>query len=497
MTQADLLPEPLPEGDKGASSRGREALRDGRFGEAAEWYERAVGGDPGADTEDLLGLAEARLWQGRYGDVERVCRDLLAREPGHREARALIGIALAHLDDPAGAVGFLLSAPDHPAVHIGLALANERLGLFREAEAAARRALALAPEFPGAFRALGSILSNQRRRGEALAAFGKALKLDPDDAPARLALAEARLALGHFDAWPEVDWRLKVPGFSPAYPPAGPAWDGAPAAGKTLLLIAEPAPGDEFLFVRFAATLKGAGARVVLACRPEMAAILSRAEGVDRVLSDPTALDEPVDAHAYLMSLPGLLRLTSAGIPVEPYLSPDPALASRWAAEVAALPGDYKVAIHWGGGPSDRRALPLDLFARLAAVPGVHLISVQKNSGDSAAGAGFPLTDYGPKLDAGPSAFADAAAVLTAVDLFVTNDCDLAHLAGALGVPTWVALPVGPDWRWMADRSDSPWYPGVRLFRQARQGDWSGVFSAMEPMLRAGVACRSSSLRAN
>lgn len=493
MSQADLLPEPLPEGVRDPSARGREALRDGRFGAAAEWYERAVGGDPGADTDDLLGLAEARLWLGRYDGVAHVCRDLLARDPGHREARALFGIALAHLDDPAGAVGFLLKAPDHPAVHLGLALAQERLGLFGEAEAAARRALALAPEFPGALRALGSILSHQRRRGEALAAFGRALKLDPDDAAARLALAEARLALGHFDAWPEVDWRLKVAGFAPGFPPAGPAWDGSPLAGKTLLLIAEPDPADQFLFVRFAAPLKRAGARIVLGCRPEMAAVLARAGGVDRVVSDPSALDEPVDAHAYLMSLPGLLRLTPAGIPVDPYLGPEPAPAARRAAEVAALPGEYKVAIHWGGGPTDRRAIPLDHFAPLAAVPGAHLISVQK--GTDGAAPGFPLTDLGPGLDTGPSAFADAAAVLAAVDLFITNDCAHAHLAGALGVPTWVALPVGPDWRWLADRGDTPWYPGVRLFRQARQGDWSGVFAAIEAMLRAGVACRSSPLR--
>ncbi len=370
--------------DEGSASfLGWEALRDGRFGEAADWFERAVSIDPTGHLDDHLGLAEARLWQGRYHDVERVSRGVLAREPGNREARALLGIALAHRDDPAEAIGFLYKGPDHPAVHLGMALALDRTGRFSEAEAAARRALVLAPNDPGGLRILGANLANQRRHGEALALLAGALHHHPDDEPTRLALAQVRLALGQFNAWPDLDARLKLEGFQAGFAPVGPRWEGGSVASKTLLLVSEPADRDQFLFVRFAAVLKEAGARIILACRPELAPLMSRADGVDRVLSDLSAIDEPVEAHAYLMSLPGLLGITPGTLPRGRYLKPEPALAARWAAEIAALPGDYKVAVHRGHGPADRTVIPPELFGRLASVPGVHLIDVGQEPGSS------------------------------------------------------------------------------------------------------------------
>jgi hypothetical protein len=258
-----------------------------------------------------------------------------------------------------------------------------------------------------------------------------------------------------------------------------------------LLLLAEPDPSDQIMFVRYAATLKGEGARVVLACEPDMASLLARADGVDRVVTDTAELAsdpaEPIDAHADLLSLPSLLGTSLSTIPPAPYLSPDPRRVDRWKTELACPDGSpFTVAIHWSEDRPDRRSIPLPAFEPLAAIPGVRLISLQKGPArEAVADAPFPLCDLAPRLDTGPDALVDTAAVLAGVDLVVTNDGPIAHLAGALCVPTWVALPVGPDWRWLTGRADSPWYPSLRLFRQPRQGDWSDIFSAIAQSLQA------------
>jgi hypothetical protein len=336
------------------------------------------------------------------------------------------------------------------------------------------------------------VLADQGRHAEALSAFARSLKIDPAYAPARMARGRLRLALGDFRAWPELDWRLNLPGLAPEFASIAPAWDGAPPAGKTLLLLSEPGLCDQLMFVRYAAELKRAGSRVLLACRPEMVALLASAEGVDRVVTDPSAIgaQEVVDAQADLLSLPAVFWSSLTTIPREPYLKADPSLATRWASELAAL-GGFRVAIHWSGEKRDRRSIPLEAFAPLASVPQVRLVSVQKGRGaDDTCVARFPLTNLAPSIDLGSDAFLDTAAVLAGSDLVITNDGPIAHLAGALGVPAWVALPVGPDWRWMAERPDSPWYPSMCLYRLRRQGAWSSLFADIARALHAEISLR-------
>ena len=446
-------------------------------------------------NEDLE-RGTAALTEGRYAEAEAVARALLDRDPNDVQSRALLGAALAYQGRPAEAVRLLAKSPDRLEFHLARAFALDRLGSLDEAERSARQAAALGPDRVDVLTTLGAVLADQGRYAEALSSFGRALAIDPVYAPARLGRGKLRLALGDYRAWSELDWRLNVPGLAPRFTPGGPAWDGSSPAGKTLLLVAEPGRSDQLMFVRFAAVLKRAGARVVLACRPEMAAVLGRAEGVDRVVTDPSELDadggEPVDACADLLSLPALLGVGPSSVPRDPYLTAEPQRSARWASELAAL-GGYRVAVHWATERPDRRSIPLDAFAPLAEVPGVRLVSVQKGRGaDDVCVARFPVADFGPRLDAGPDAFVDTAAVLAGSDLVVTNDGPIAHLAGALGVPVWIALPIGPDWRWLAERSDSPWYPSARLIRQRRQGDWSKPFRVIAETLRAGVAVREA-----
>jgi len=190
LTNSGIVPwpAPRPEPDAGsadAAGQGFEALYAGRFGDAAGWFEQALNGPAAGDLKISLALAEARLYEGRFDEAERIGRDLIGRDPGDLQTRALLGLALVHLDRPDEALRFLARAPDHPAVHLGRATAMTRLGEFVDAEAATRQALKLAPESAEAYLALGTALTHQKRFGEALAALTKATKYDPDNVAAR------------------------------------------------------------------------------------------------------------------------------------------------------------------------------------------------------------------------------------------------------------------------------------------------------------------------
>jgi hypothetical protein len=247
--------------------------------------------------------------------------------------------------------------------------------------------------------------------------------------------------------------------------------------------------GDTLQFVRYAALARQRVGRVVLECPPALIPLLSRCPGIDRLIGQG-ALLPAFDAHAALASLPRVLGTTADTIPAPvPYLSADPKLVRRWRSKLAALKG-LKVGIAWQGNPNHpedrRRSFPLAALAALARLPGVHLVVLQKGHGREQlpAAADWPLTDLGERLDESGGAFTDTAAVLHILDLVVTCDSALAHLAGVLGKACWVALPHAADWRWQHDREDSPWYPSLRLFRQPRPGDWAGVFGRMADALR-------------
>jgi hypothetical protein len=190
------------------------------------------------------------------------------------------------------------------------------------------------------------------------------------------------------------------------------------------------------------------------------------------------------------LSLPAIFRTTLATVPATiPYVFADPALEASWREELSRLEG-FKVGIAWQGNPRHKRdrqrSIPLGEFTPLAAVPGVRLFSLQVGAGQeqlASLSGRFAVTDLGSRFD--QSSFADAAAVLKGLDLVITADTALAHLAGAMGVPVWVALALAPDWRWLLEREDSPWYPGMRLFRQTRAGDWREVFGRMSEALAA------------
>jgi hypothetical protein len=254
-------------------------------------------------------------------------------------------------------------------------------------------------------------------------------------------------------------------------------WQGQPLGDRRLLVHTEQGLGDVIQFVRYLPAIEG---NVLFEAPPRLIRLLSSNPHLPPMI--PDAASASADMVVPLLSLPARTNLPAAQ---PPYLFAEPDRAARWRDRIGT--GGLRVGINWQGFPGrfeDKgRSFPLALFEPLTAVPNVRLISLQKGEAEAQiAAAGFPVETL-DDLDSGPDAFLDTAAVMASLDLIVTSDTSIAHLAGALGRPVWVALRFVPDWRWMLDRADSPWYPTMRLFRQSRHGDWAQVFAAMAQAL--------------
>ncbi len=261
-----------------------------------------------------------------------------------------------------------------------------------------------------------------------------------------------------------------------------PRWSGEDISDKTLLICCEQGLGDTLQFVRYVPRVVARAKQVIFWVQPALKALLRDIDGATLIGMDerPPAFD----VYCPLLSLPRVFATTLATIPADaPYLGADAAAVARWRSRLGQE--GFRIGVAWQGKPGVNvdlgRSIPLTAFAPLARTPGVRLISLQKNHGVEQIAAlpdGMRVETLGPDFDNGEGAFLDAAAVMMNLDLVVTSDTAIAHLAGALARPTWVALKSCPDWRWMLGGA-SPWYPTMRLFRQSAAGDWDGVFAQM------------------
>ncbi|PQP00988.1 glycosyltransferase [Massilia phosphatilytica] len=438
------------------------------------------------------------------------------------QAESLFHAARARLDagDPTAAAALLRAAlaldPDAAAVHANLAFALAATGDVDAAEAHYRRAIALAPDESQMCLNLGALLASWHRAADALAVYDAApvspallsnrglalvcagreaeaeacyrhaLELDPGYRKAAFNLAYVLLRQGRWEeGWQRLearDWLVALQDHLHL-----PRWDGGPLAGRRILVGVEAGHGDMIQFCRYCEQLKAAGAaRVGVLCHPGLAALFGGLRGVDEIIP----LDREVERGDWDMwtaplSLPLHFRTTVDTVPAAlPYLAPDPARVARLAPLLAAAPGESKVGLVWKGNPrfenDAARSLPgLATLAPLLGVPGVRWFSLQKDEGELME----DITDLAPAI----GDFADTAALVAGLDLVITVDTACAHLAGALGIPCWVLLPAWmPDWRWLADRADTPWYPRVmRLFRQRRDGVWDEVVNDVAAALAA------------
>lgn len=347
-----------------------------------------------------------------------------------------------------------------------------------------QRALALAPEDLDARKVLATAKFWLGRLEEAEREYLDLVKLKPDDAELHKNLSMILLARGEFErGWQEYAWRQKGGEFGvPSLP--GPQWNGASLNGRTILLLAEQGLGDTIQFIRYAALLKkNYDCHVVAAVQKPLLRLLADVAGVDEWGARGEALPH-YDVWVPMLSLPSLLGQHDVSeMPrASAYLQADEVLVEKWRQKLAPL-GGFRIGIAWQGNPgmdTDRfRSIPLREFHPLGKISGVTLISLQRGFGTeqlAALGGKMEIHTLGEDLDTASGPFMDTAAVMKNLDLVITSDTAVAHLAGALGVPVWIVLTLVPDWRWFLGRDDSPWYPSARLFRQDEPGNWRAIF---------------------
>ena len=493
----------------------------GRPAEALASYDRAIALRPGyADAYCNCGNALREL--GRLEEALISYDKAIALKPRHVEAHGNRGIALAALGRHADALESydraLALRPANAEALNNRGNALQELGRFAEALASFDAALALRPDYAECWRHRGATLEELGRFEDALASYAGAIAVKPDYAEAY----HSRSALLHdmgrlVDARDNIERALALVPDKPAFKAnkgrllllAGDFANGLPlyefrksrraakrwtaradAAAddhvdlccKCLLLHAEQGLGDTIHFARYVRCFVERGAHVLFAPQKPLRRLL-RSLDAPFELVDAAGPAVAADLEIPLLSAMHVLGTTLESIPARtPYLAPEPAVVARWQAQLQRQPGETIIGICWQGGTSaiDRgRSFPLRLFHALSLMPGVRLVSLHRGEGEAQLRdmpPGMRVETLGPDFDAGPDAFIDTAAVISLCDLVVTSDTSIAHLAGALGAETWLALKLVPEWRWQMDRRDSPWYPSVTLFRQQVDGDWNGVF---------------------
>lgn len=499
---------------------GSVCLSTGRFGEAAAAFRQVLYSCPHlSELHNDLGIALAQ--QGFLDEALGAFRDAIAAQPDYAAAHNNLALVFLMRKQPAEAAasarraielepGFvdahirlgeslrvsgkldeaierfqhaLRLQPDSADAHNNLGIALAQTGQEELAKSYFRRAIELRPDFLRAHSNLGTALQNTARFAEALSCYERALQWAPDDPQLHCNRALIWLRLGDLErGWPEYEWRLRCPGV----PDSGltqPRWHGQPIQGRTILLYGEQGVGDTIHFIRYAPFVRQRGAAVLLACAGSLIPLLSTFHGVDQLVASERPLPD-FDMYAPLASLPGIFGTTLDNVPASvPYLSADERLVEAWRQRLALAPAGKKIGIAWQGSPGHpddyRRSAPLSAFSPLAQLPGVCLFSLQRGPGSDQLQQvirAWPITDLAEGLDQGTGAFMDTAAVMKNLDLVVTVDTAIAHLAGALAVPVYVALACVADWRWLVDREDTPWYPTMRLFRQRQAGNWTDVF---------------------
>jgi hypothetical protein len=432
----------------------------------------------------------------RYQEALESFDRALIHQPRHVEAYNNRGTALQcmnrHIEAVVNFDQAIALRPDYADALNNRGNALDALDRPLEALESIDRALRLRPDFAMAWNNRGVVLRNLNRLDDALESTDRALALQPHDPDAHWNRSLILLMRGDFrPGWAEYDWRLQVPslGHRPrSY--AQPRWSGKEdLAGKTILVYSEQGLGDTIQFCRYVSLLEKRGARVVLEVQRPLRTLLASLANVDVLLS-PGDEPQPFDLHSPLLSLPLAFATELDSIPALPsYLAADPARVAVWRAHLAARSVDTavrRVGLVWAGNPTlaqDRhRSVPLESLLLLAA-PGLQLCSLQKElrPGDRELLDAHPgILHFGDELNE----FADTAALIESLDLVISVDTAVAHLAGAIGKPVWILQRYSPDFRWLLGRDDSPWYASVRLFRQPQRGDWKTPIQAISGALQ-------------
>jgi tetratricopeptide (TPR) repeat protein len=446
-------------------------------------------------AEACFNLAETLKSMGKNEDAIENYRQALRCRPDMAEAHNNLGNLLKDL-------GYLDMAINHyeavirlepnlaePYYNMGSAL--RRMDKFQEAAAYLKHALQLKPDYAEACNNLGLAYKNQGHLGRAIERFTRAVEINPQLVEARWNRSFAHLLLGNFkDGWKDYECRLQQAGWKSLYPFRfqKPRWNGRPCPDKTIFVHDEQGLGDTLQFVRYLPMLKRRCAKVIFETRRSLIGILERHPGIDqlvpRLQAAPAA--ENWDFFIPLLSLPAIFGTSLDTIPkTMPYIQAPTEKAAYWRQRIDTT--EFNVGVVWAGRPmhtNDRnRSCRLEHFLPLSEFTGIRLVGLQKGSA-AAQAAALPadrkVVNFGEEFED----FSDTAGLIDNLDLVITVDTAVAHLAGAMAKPVWVLLPFIPDWRWMMHRQDSPWYPTMRLFRQKKHGDWKSVFQQVAAELQ-------------
>jgi tetratricopeptide (TPR) repeat protein len=431
--------------------------------------------------------------QKRIAEAEQVYRKVLSVEPHNANGWCYLGMALndqrKYLEAVEAYEKAISIEASFPVALNNLGNSLRYLGEIQRADDCFQKAIDLQPDYFNAHKNRGTLHAWAGDSELALTHYSRALSLKPDDAELHRNLGVIHLLHGRFtEGWMEYRWRWRVGDLHRIG--SIPVWEGSDPGGKSFVLTAEQGLGDTFQFARFAKLLREKGARTLISCPPKLLALMQQSSDLGPVYPNNLPLPQKFDYQCSLLDIADLLGVDLQSIPsLDGYIRPASNLADYWSRRIPRNSDKLRVGITWQGNPNYQadcyRSMPLSYFEPLSRVDGVQLVSLQQGHGieQLAAWKGQPIIQFEDGLDTSSGAFMDTAAIICNLDLIVTCDTAIGHLAAAMGVPTWIALSYIPDWRWLLDRSDSPWYPSVRLFRQPKPGDWQSAFDLIAAAL--------------
>jgi tetratricopeptide (TPR) repeat protein len=468
------------------------ALRDrGMINESIAAFRAAIRLQP-RFAEPYANLGNALCDLRSFDEAIDAYNNFLRLQPQNAPGYSNLGNALRGKGLPDEAIAAYLQAlklnPDFAEAHSNLGNALRQNGSLQEAVSAHRRAIELKPAYADGYSNLADALHDLGQIDEAVSAYRQAIQLNSNPVEAHYGLANCLLLRGEFsEGWIEYEWRWRWKDFpSQARQFARPRWDGSPLNGRKILLHCEQGLGDTIQFVRYALLIAQRGGKVIIECQPELGRLLDSLPVPCEIATFGQILPS-FDVYCPLLSLPAIMGTTLSTIPAAvPYLSCNPRLVELWKSTIECSDASIKVGLAWAGNPEfkgDRsRSMKLASLAPLANVRGVKFYSLQKGEAGKQANdppAGLHLVDLGAQL----TDFADTAAAISLMDLVITTDTSVAHLAGAMGKPVWVMLELVPNFRWLLERTDSPWYPTMQLFRQNIAGGWNAVIDRVSSEL--------------
>ncbi len=475
-----------------------------QYYEAILYYQKALNLNPN-DVDACYNLGRILQEIDQYDEAINYYQRALYLNPTLADAYNNIGIILQEKEQLDEAMSYFFKAlqlnPNLPDAYNNIGTILQEKEQLDEAMSYFQKTIQLDSNFYKAYHNLGVNFMKMNQIDEALNLMNKALHLNPNDANIHFALGMAFLLKGDFnDGWKEYEWRWKAKDFRKRgcfrKPDSfsQPILNNLDIGGKTVLVYAEQGLGDEIQFMRYIPLLAEVGANIVIECHKELSGLLHSVEGVKHLIIQGEQLPE-FDLQCPLLNLPLIFNTTLENIPNKvPYLSVNPHLIQQWKYKIQIDSSNFKVGLVWQGNPkhkNDRnRSIPFNLFSAFAQLPNITFYSLQKGKGSEQSKntpIGMKFLDLTEEIND----LSDTGALIENLDLIISVDTSIVHLAGALGKPVWTLLPFAPDWRWMLNRQDSPWYPTMRLFRQPSPGDWDSVMKMVIEELQKFISTKA------